>query len=88
MCAITGPYAQEIFEPAGGGAGSVVHEQLLPDFGGMHPDPNLTWAHELMAEMMAKARPISARPRMAMARSQHDPWPRAAMFRSSDSLER
>jgi phosphoglucomutase len=39
MCAITGPYAQEIFETRLGAApGSVVHEQPLPDFGGMHPD--------------------------------------------------
>ncbi|WP_444459918.1 alpha-D-glucose phosphate-specific phosphoglucomutase [Rhodobacter capsulatus] len=53
MCAITGPYAVEIFENRLGAAkGTVVHEQPLPDFGGMHPDPNPTWAHELMAEMM------------------------------------
>ena len=53
MCAITGPYAVEIFENRlGAPKGTVVHEQPLPDFGGMHPDPNPTWAHELMAEMM------------------------------------
>ena len=58
MCAITGPYAQEIFETRLGAApGSVVHEQPLPDFGGMHPDPNPTWAHELMAEMMGEGAP-------------------------------
>jgi phosphoglucomutase len=34
-----------------------VHETPLPDFGGMHPDPNPTWAHELMAEMMGDAAP-------------------------------
>ena len=58
MCAITGPYAVEIFENRLGAApGTVVHETPLPDFGGMHPDPNPTWAHELMAEMMGEAPP-------------------------------
>ncbi|ADE85582.1 alpha-D-glucose phosphate-specific phosphoglucomutase [Rhodobacter capsulatus] len=58
MCAITGPYAVEIFENRLGAAkGTVVHEQPLPDFGGMHPDPNPTWAHELMAEMMGPDAP-------------------------------
>lgn len=58
MCAITGPYAVEIFENRLGAAkGTVVHEQPLPDFGGMHPDPNPTWAHELMAEMMGENAP-------------------------------
>lgn len=58
MCAITGPYAVEIFENRlGAPKGTVVHEQPLPDFGGMHPDPNPTWAHELMAEMMGPNAP-------------------------------
>jgi len=58
MNAITGPYAVEIFERRLGAApGSVVHARPLPDFGGMHPDPNPTWAHELMAEMMAPNAP-------------------------------
>ena len=53
MCAITGPYATEILENRlGAPAGTVVHGTPLPDFGGMHPDPNPTWAHELMDEMM------------------------------------
>ncbi|MEH6655313.1 alpha-D-glucose phosphate-specific phosphoglucomutase [Loktanella salsilacus] len=52
MNAITGPYATEIIENRLGAAkGSVVHGTPLPDFGGMHPDPNPTWAHELMATM-------------------------------------
>ncbi len=52
MCAITGPYATEIIENRLGAApGTVVHGTPLPDFGGMHPDPNPTWAHELMATM-------------------------------------
>jgi phosphoglucomutase len=53
MCAVTGPYAQEILENRLGAAqGTVTHAVPLPDFGGMHPDPNPTWAHELMSEMM------------------------------------
>jgi phosphoglucomutase len=58
MCAVTGPYAVEIFENRlGAPAGTVTHATPLPDFGGMHPDPNPTWAHELMAEMMGDRAP-------------------------------
>ena len=58
MCAVTGPYATEILENRLGAApGTVTHGTPLPDFGGMHPDPNPTWAHELMAEMMGDAAP-------------------------------
>ncbi len=52
MNAVTGPYAREILENRLGAAkGTVVHATPLPDFGGMHPDPNPVWAHELMEEM-------------------------------------
>ncbi|WP_415401851.1 alpha-D-glucose phosphate-specific phosphoglucomutase [Tateyamaria sp. SN3-11] len=58
MCAITGPYGRAILEDAlGAPAGTVTHGTPLPDFGGMHPDPNPTWAHELMAEMMGDDAP-------------------------------
>jgi phosphoglucomutase len=58
MCAVTGPYAVEILENRlGAPKGTVVHGTPLPDFGGMHPDPNPTWAHELMAEMMGSDAP-------------------------------
>ena len=58
MCAVTGPYATEILENRLGAApGTVTHGTPLPDFGGMHPDPNPTWAHELMAEMMGDQAP-------------------------------
>lgn len=58
MCAVTGPYAVEILENRLGAAkGTVTHATPLPDFGGMHPDPNPTWAHELMAEMMGAGAP-------------------------------
>lgn len=39
--AVTGPYAIEILERRlGAPAGSVVNARPLPDFGGLHPDPN------------------------------------------------
>lgn len=58
MCAVTGPYAVEILENRLGAApGTVTHATPLPDFGGMHPDPNPTWAHELMDEMMGADAP-------------------------------
>ncbi len=52
MCAVTGPYAVEILEKRlGAAAGTCVNATPLPDFGGMHPDPNPTWAKALMDEM-------------------------------------
>ncbi|MEP5633610.1 MAG: alpha-D-glucose phosphate-specific phosphoglucomutase [Tateyamaria sp.] len=58
MCAITGPYARAILEDTLGAAkDTVAHATPLPDFGGMHPDPNPTWAHELMDEMMGADAP-------------------------------
>ncbi|MBQ4471808.1 MAG: alpha-D-glucose phosphate-specific phosphoglucomutase [Alphaproteobacteria bacterium] len=52
MNAITGPYAIEIFEHLlGAGEGSVVHAEPLPDFGGLHPDPNLVYAKHLVDRM-------------------------------------
>ena len=53
MCAVTGPYAVEILENRLGAAkGTCMNATPLPDFGGMHPDPNPTWAKALMDEMM------------------------------------
>ena len=52
MHAITGPYATEILERRLGAlAGTVINGVPLPDFGGGHPDPNLTYAHDLVEEM-------------------------------------
>jgi phosphoglucomutase len=52
MHAVTGPYAKEILERRlGAPAGSVINGVPLEDFGGGHPDPNLTYAHELVAIM-------------------------------------
>lgn len=49
MHAVTGPYAREIIERRlGAPAGSVMNAVPLPDFGNGHPDPNLTYAHELV----------------------------------------
>ncbi len=52
MHAVTGPYAKRIFEQLlGAPAGTVRNGLPLEDFGGGHPDPNLTYAHEL-AELL------------------------------------
>ncbi len=58
MCAVTGPYAHEILENRLGAAkGTVINGTPLPDFGGMHPDPNPTWAKTLMDEMFSANAP-------------------------------
>ncbi len=58
MCAVTGPYAREILENRLGAApGTVVNGVPMADFGGMHPDPNPTWAHALMDEMFGPDAP-------------------------------
>ena len=52
MHAVTGPYATRLFEGLlGAPAGSVRNGKPLEDFGNGHPDPNLTYAHEL-AELL------------------------------------
>ena len=49
MHAVTGPYAEEIFiKRLGAPSNSLMNCKPLPDFGGGHPDPNLTYAHELV----------------------------------------
>ena len=49
MHAVTGPYAKEIFiKRLGATDDSMMNCLPLPDFGGGHPDPNLTYAHELV----------------------------------------
>jgi len=58
MHAITGPYATEILERRlGAGDGTVINAVPLPDFGGGHPDPNLTYAHDLVDELFGKTAP-------------------------------
>ena len=52
MHAVNGPYAKEILERRlGAPLGSVMNAVPLEDFGGGHPDPNLTYAHELVEIM-------------------------------------
>ena len=52
MHAVNGPYAKEILEVRlGAPAGSVMNAIPLEDFGGGHPDPNLTYAHDLVEIM-------------------------------------
>src|SRR4029450_13731674 len=58
MHAVTGPYAKEILEARlGAPNGTVMNGEPLPDFGGGHPDPNLTYAHDLVAEMKGARAP-------------------------------
>ncbi len=58
MNAVTGPYAIRIFEEIlGAPKGSVVHAKPLPDFGGLHPDPNLVYAKELVDLMFSDSAP-------------------------------
>ncbi len=51
MHAITGPYAYEIFENRLGMTNAVINGIPLEDFGGGHPDPNLSHAEQLLQTM-------------------------------------
>jgi len=58
MHAVTGPYAREILENRlGAKPGSVVNAIPLADFGGGHPDPNLTYAEDLVKIMYGEDSP-------------------------------
>ena len=58
MHAVTGPYAVEILERRlGAPPGTVIRGVPLPDFGGGHPDPNLTYAHDLVHELSSDRAP-------------------------------
>ncbi|WJW76328.1 alpha-D-glucose phosphate-specific phosphoglucomutase [Thiohalobacter sp. IOR34] len=58
MHAVTGPYAEEILQQRlGAPAGSLLHATPLEDFGGGHPDPNLTYASELVEIMYGEDAP-------------------------------
>jgi len=53
MHAVTGPYASRLLEGLlGAPAGTVRNGVPLEDFGGGHPDPNLTYAHELASLLL------------------------------------
>lgn len=52
--AVTGPYAERIFvQELGYSTESVIKSKPLPDFGGLHPDPNLTYAKDMVDTMKA-----------------------------------
>jgi phosphoglucomutase len=54
MHAVTGPYAHEIFvKRLGAPPGSVINGVPLADFGGGHPDPNPTYAKDLIKVMFS-----------------------------------
>lgn len=56
--AVTGPYATYLFEEKLGALkGTVIRGTPLPDFGGLHPDPNLTYAADLVERMNADDAP-------------------------------
>ena len=58
MHAITGAYAKPIFvEALGADPSSCVNDTPKEDFGGGHPDPNLTYAEELVKIMYANDAP-------------------------------
>jgi len=52
MHGVTGPYCNRIFlQELGASKESLFRDTPLPDFGGAHPDPNLTYAPELVKRM-------------------------------------
>ena len=58
MHAVTGPYAKAIIEGLlQAPAGTVINGDPKEDFGGGHPDPNLTYAHELVDILFAEDGP-------------------------------
>ena len=57
MHGVSGPYAKKIFiDEFGIKEEELMRCNILPDFGGAHPDPNLTYAPELV-ELMAIRHP-------------------------------
>ncbi|KAI8980302.1 hypothetical protein BDB01DRAFT_851904 [Pilobolus umbonatus] len=55
MNGVTGPYGYRLFvEEFGLPEDSVMRCTPLPDFGGAHPDPNLTYAHDLVENVEKK----------------------------------
>ena len=58
MNAVTGPYAIQIFEEVLGAPKGSVHQAVpMPDFGGLHPDPNLKYAKHLVDLMYSDHAP-------------------------------
>ena len=49
---VMGPYVKKVAcDELGAPESSTVHCNPLPDFGGLHPDPNLTYAADLVKEL-------------------------------------
>eukprot|EP00241_Pyramimonas_parkeae_P004095 CAMPEP_0114248876 /NCGR_PEP_ID=MMETSP0058-20121206/13817_1 /TAXON_ID=36894 /ORGANISM="Pyramimonas parkeae, CCMP726" /LENGTH=610 /DNA_ID=CAMNT_0001362333 /DNA_START=89 /DNA_END=1921 /DNA_ORIENTATION=+ len=58
MHAVTGAYAKPIFvDSLGAPASAMANDAPLEDFGGGHPDPNLTYAKELVGKMFSPSAP-------------------------------
>ena len=58
MHAVTGPYAKELFvNRLGLPANSLMNCDVSETFGGGHPDPNLTYAHDLVDILYGNAAP-------------------------------
>ena len=58
MHAVTGPYAQEIFNRRlGVSLDALMNATPLPDFGGGHPDPNPVYAKDLFTRMFGEDAP-------------------------------
>ena len=52
MHGVAGPFAHRVFvDDLGASASSLMNAKPLPDFGGGHPDPNLTYAEDLVVRM-------------------------------------
>ena len=58
MHAVTGPYAKDILQNRlGASAASLMNCEVSENFGGGHPDPNLTYAHDLVDIVYGKQAP-------------------------------
>ncbi len=58
MHAVTGPYAKELFlSRLGAAENCLMNCEVSETFGGGHPDPNLTYAHELVEILYGKNAP-------------------------------
>lgn len=51
LSGVTGPYGKAIFDQEFGLQGATQNCEALEDFGGGHPDPNLTYAHSLVEKV-------------------------------------
>lgn len=58
MNAVTGPYARAVLvDKLGASEESIMNSEPLPDFGGIHPDPNLKYAVDLVSMMYSPDSP-------------------------------